>query len=266
MYLTPYAYPSLPLISVKTWDLAQRMDVGCLQTMRLTAAGADANDKFGAWVEHAVHGWMEDNECVAVDNRVTLRDIWPYSTISKNNNATRFHEVVMPRNEFVLWAKEREGDDWDAMVQTRLDEFLDICHTPKKPGNMQKMIRLSEDFFLLEVLSKKWGDAIRHKCSCPHFIRKAECEHAVVLAMIMDPTVVPPGKADIRVINQRRAKKRGRPSGEGDSDSLEERRKKPPPPKRRPEPQLANGLLLDSEDEPVSGLRMINLTILQCAD
>lgn len=69
--------------------------------------------------------------------------------------------------------------------------------------------------------------------------------------MLIDPeNVKPPGRSDIRIINQRKAMKRGRLSAEGDSDSLEEPRKKPAASKVK-EVQLDSGVLRDSGDEAV---------------
>ena len=42
------------------------------------------------------------------------------------------------------------------------------------------------------------------KSFCVKFVKEAYCKHAVLLAMLMDPTVKPPAEDDIRVINQRK--------------------------------------------------------------
>ena len=85
----------------------------------------------------------------------------------------------------------------------------------------------------------------------PEFHEEGKCKHDVVLAMLIDPAgVIQPGKADIRLINQRKAMKRGRPSADGDSDSLEEARKKPRATKPR-SVELASCELTDSDDEEV---------------
>lgn len=114
---------------------------------------------------------------------------------------------------------------------------------------MKHMIRLAEDFVLLTALEPKWTAEVRHKCSCPEFARKACCEHALILAMMADPDkVTPPDKDDIRRIRQRVTKKKGRPSAEADSDSLDEARKKP----RKPAAQVRRfelGAVPDSDEE-----------------
>ena len=69
--------------------------------------------------------------------------------------------------------------------------------------------------------------------------------------MLADPeNVGPPEKDDIRKIQSRATKKRGRPSAEADSDSHEEQRSKPKKKASEPRPGFASGILPDSDDEP----------------
>ena len=67
---------------------------------------------------------------------------------------------------------------------------------------VEDMITLSESFHLCVAVSRKWVQEVGHKYSCAHFAKEAYCKHAVLLAILMDPTVKPPAEDDIRVINQ----------------------------------------------------------------
>ena len=66
---------------------------------------------------------------------------------------------------------------------------------------MEDMITVSESFHLCVAVPRNWAQEVRHKCSCAHFTKEVYCRHAVILAMLMDPTVKPPEEDDIRVIN-----------------------------------------------------------------
>ena len=57
---------------------------------------------------------------------------------------------------------------------------------------MEDMITLLESFHLCVPVPRKWAPEVRHKCSCAHFAKEAYCKDAVLLAMLMDPTVKPP--------------------------------------------------------------------------
>ena len=93
------------------------------------------------------------------------------------------------------------------------------------------------DFVLCEAMETKWSPEIRHKCSCPLFFCKGQCKHVVVLAMLADPTtVLSPKQSDLKQVRLRAGKKHGRPAGNADSDSLDEKRKK-------------------QKEKPLSGLR-----------
>lgn len=249
---TPYSYPSLPLVSVKTWDKVQKMDFACIVSMRLTGASEAENALFYTWIHDVFNGWCDDNDVHPDSNATTsVRAVWRSMPPNKANNATRFREVVMPTSDYVRMSKDNHKDTWMTHIATQLNRFLNVCKDGYVKTDMKNMIRLSEKFVMCEALDKKWSKNVRHKCTCPNFMKKAECEHVVVLAMLIDPAgVIPPGKADIRLINQRKAMKRGRPSADGDSDSLEEARKKPPATKPR-SVELASGELTDSDDEEV---------------
>ena len=68
--------------------------------------------------------------------------------------------------------------------------------------------------------------------------------------MLATPTkVLLLNRSDLRQIRSRAVKKRGRPAGVGDSDSLEEQRKKPKELRTEKEPALQSALLSDSESE-----------------
>ena len=115
---------------------------------------------------------------------------------------------------------------------------------------MKDYIRLSEDFVLCQALEAKWRREIRHKCSCVHFIGKAQCEHVVVLAMLADPTkVLLPNRSDLKQIKSRAGRKRGRPAVDVDSDSLEEKRKKPKDTRAEKRTILQSTLLSDSDSQ-----------------
>ena len=95
---------------------------------------------------------------------------------------------------------------------------------------MQDMIRLSEDFVLLDALDQKWSKEIRHKCTCSAFFKDAQTEHAAAaaLSMFLFPAEVSvPADSDIRVVNQRRRLKRRRVAADVDDDGKDEPRKKP---------------------------------------
>ena len=113
---------------------------------------------------------------------------------------------------------------------------------------MKEYVRLAEDFagVLCEAMETKWSLEIRHKCSCPLFFCKGQCEHVVVLAMLADPTtVLSPKQSDLKQVRSRAGKKRGRPAGNADSDSLDEKRKKQKEKLTEKEPSLRSALLSD---------------------
>ena len=111
--------------------------------------------------------------------------------------------------------------DWTEKVLSGAVRFLDVCIKKTATGSMKEYIRLAEDFILCEALETKWSVEVRHKCSCPLFFGKGQCEHVVLLAMLAAPTeVLLPNRSDLRQIRSRAGKKRGRPAGDGDSDRL----------------------------------------------
>ena len=115
---------------------------------------------------------------------------------------------------------------------------------------MEDMIAVSESFHLRVAVPRKWAQEVRHKCSCAHFTKEAYCLHAVILAMLMDPTVKPPAEDDIRVINQRKASKQRRAQKRqlvGDEEEPVVRKKPKDPP--RPEPLLRPSRPEDSEED-----------------
>jgi hypothetical protein len=91
----------------------------------------------------------------------------------------------------------------------------------------KEYVRLAKDFVLCEAMKTKWSPKISHKCSCPLFFCKGQCEYVVVLAMLTNTTaVLSPKQSDLKQVRSRAGKKRGRPAGNADSDSLDEKRKK----------------------------------------
>ena len=79
---------------------------------------------------------------------------------------------------------------------------------------------------------------------------KGVCPHVVLLAMIVDPTRVSiPNDSELSLIRSRAGTKRGRPAGQADSDSMDERRKKPKDRQSEKEPVLRDGKLPDSDEE-----------------
>ena len=68
--------------------------------------------------------------------------------------------------------------------------------------------------------------------------------------MLADPTtVLSPKQSDLKQVRSRAGKKRGRPAGNADSDSLDEKRKKPKEKLAEKEPTLQSALLSDSVSE-----------------
>ena len=89
---------------------------------------------------------------------------------------------------------------------------------------------LPESFHPCVAVPRKWAPEVRHTCSFAHFPTEANGKHAVLFAMLMDPTVKPPVEDDFRVINQRKSSKTTRKmcreseaqsptAGSGESDS-----------------------------------------------
>ena len=65
-----------------------------------------------------------------------------------------------------------------------------------------------------------------------------------------DPTtVLSPKQSDLKQVRLRAGKKHGRPAGNADSDSLDEKRKKQKEKRTEKEPSLRSALLSDSESE-----------------
>ena len=152
----------------------------------------------------------------------------------------------MPIQDYLVATMTKNPERWQDEINARAQLFVRVCIFGAEEVGMKEMIRLSEEFVFCEALEAKWSNQIRHKCSCPDFFRSAQCEHVVVLAMLADPsTSMEPVNADLKKVRQRAGKKRGRPAGDGDSDSHEEKRSKP---KKNPvtEAQLLSGLLTDS--------------------
>jgi hypothetical protein len=68
--------------------------------------------------------------------------------------------------------------------------------------------------------------------------------------MLADPTaVLSPKQSDLIQVRSRAGKKRGRPAGNADSDSLDEKRKKQKKKRAEKEQSLQSALLSDSESE-----------------
>jgi hypothetical protein len=143
--------------------------------------------------------------------------------------------------------------DWDQKIYEAAVRFLDVCVHDNRGDelfSMKEYVRLAEDFVLCEAMETKWSPEIRHKCSCPLFFCKGQCEHVVVLAMLADPTtVLSPKQSDLKQVRSRAGKKRGRPAGNADSDSLDEKRKKQKVKWAEKEPSLQSALLYDLESE-----------------
>jgi hypothetical protein len=116
--------------------------------------------------------------------------------------------------------------------------------------SMKEYVRLAEDFILCEAMETKWSPEIRHKCCCPIFFSKGQCKHVVVLAMLADPTTfLSPKQSDLKQARSRAGKKCGRPAGNADSDSLDEKRKKQKEKLAEKEPSIQSALLSDLESE-----------------
>jgi hypothetical protein len=140
--------------------------------------------------------------------------------------------------------------DWKQKIYKASIKFLDV-YVHDKWGeewfSMKTYVRLAEDFVSCEAMKTKWSLEIRHKCSCPLFFCKGQCKHVVVLAMLANPTtVLLPKKSDLEQVRLCAGKKRGRPAGNGDSDSLDEKRKKPKEKLAEKEQTLQSSLLSDS--------------------
>ena len=125
--------------------------------------------------------------------------------------------VVMPIQDYLVATMTKNPERWQDEINARAQLFVRVCIFGAEEVGMKEMIRLSEEFVFCEALEAKWSNQIRHKCSCPDFFRSAQCEHVVVLAMLVDPsTSMEPVNADLKKVRQRAGKKRGRPAGDGD--------------------------------------------------
>ena len=246
--MTPFAYPSRPVISMKLVDMVQSMDWDCVRTMRLSDDVAETEcARFHTMMDDARNGFC-DAVLFTRDVRVVTVGEAMQHVETTFRATTHFRQVIMATHRCVQNYREKYGKDhFIEELRLRQEWFKVVCIDETLDPEMKDMIRLSEEFVLCEALESKWSDEVRHKCSCPCFFRYAVCEHVVVLAMLADPTKkVLPSRNDIRRIRQRASKKRGRPAADGDSDSLDEPRKKPKG--REPkEKVLQPGLLSDLE-------------------
>lgn len=250
--IRPFAYPSIPKITAKLWDEVGRLELDMMLGISIDGprgpTGPEA--RFFNHVERVTADFLESKQHHGI---ITLSDIWPYylKSIVTFNPTTDLRRVVMPTKHYVQHVRDKYSD-WEAKIAAQAALFVQACvdgvHETKL--GLKQYLRLMEDFVLLEALAAKWSLHVRHKCSCPHFFMKGVCAHVVLLAMIADPTrVVIPDDSDLSLIRSRAGKKRGRPAGQADSDSMDERRKKPKDRQSEKEPVLRDGKLPDSDEE-----------------
>jgi len=243
----PFAYASTPKIPVKTWERVQRLDWACLSEASIEAPQDDVKRFYDA-IDAAAAAFTASKP--SAPGIFTISDAWPfYDTSQVFRTHAHLRRVVFPTQQYVEHMRDKFFD-WTEKVLSGAVRFLNVCIKKTATGSMKEYIRLAEDFILCEALETKWSVEVRHKCSCPMFFRKGQCEHVVLLAMLAAPTeVLLPNRSDLRQIRSRAGKKRGRPAGDGDSDSLEEPRKKPKEQRTEKEPALQSALLSDSESE-----------------
>jgi len=119
-----------------------------------------------------------------------VASVWPfYDTSQVFRTHAHLRRVVFPTQQYVEHMRDKFFD-WTENVLSGAERFLDVCIKKKATGSMKEYIRLAEDFILCEALETKWSVEVRHKCSCPLFFRKGQCEHDVLLAMLAAPTEV----------------------------------------------------------------------------
>ena len=194
----PFAYASVPKIPVKTWERVQRLDWACVSEASIEADETEI-ERFYAALDHALEACTASK--TSVTGIVTFSDVWPfYNTSEVFRATTHLKRVVFPTQQYVEHVRDKHKD-WQDKVFKGSEKFLDVCIDGNTPVSMKEYVRLAEDFVLCEALESKWSNEIRHKCSCPLFLGKGQCEHVVVLAMLADPIkVVLPNKSDLKQI------------------------------------------------------------------
>jgi len=245
--LRPYAYPSSPAVTIQTWERVQRMEWDCIGMIAMADVSKADEERFYTAIDTARQNFIDTRLTIrfVMHGSVLVGDAWSYLD-SSFRATTMLRQVVMPTQNYLVATRSKNEERWQAQINARAQLFVRVCIFGTEEVGMKEMIRLSEEFVFCEALEAKWSNQIRHKCSCPDFFRSAQCEHVVVLAMLADQsTSMEPVNADLKKVRQRAGKKRGRPAGDGDSDSLDEKRSRP---KKKPakEAQLLSGLLSDS--------------------
>ena len=137
------------------------------------------------------------------------------SRTSPRFTATQMGEFVILSQQLLKRLAELQREHrMRKALREQLARYEAVCLGGENEGvwdpTMEDMITLSESFHPCVAVPRKWAQEVRHKCSCAHFAKEAYCKHAVLLAMLMDPTVKPQAEDDIRVINQRKASKQRR--------------------------------------------------------
>jgi hypothetical protein len=100
--------------------------------------------------------------------------------------------VVFPTQQYVEHMRDNYSD-WDQKMYEASVKFLDVRvhdNRGEELFSMNEYVSLAEDFVLCEAMETKWSPEIRHKCSCPLFFCKGQCEHVVVRAIVANPNKV----------------------------------------------------------------------------
>jgi hypothetical protein len=235
-----YAYPTEPQVSMKIWEAVQRMPQVQLEWVLLRKGTANVlevyNENFNAVVNHFYK--LHPNASLSVPMATLLREhaaIEPTRKLKKS----ALLEVIMPTTKFIERVERlypgdaddhmerEEHDKMRAYIAETFEIYQDVCLDGTRTVALEEWLSLSESCVLLTALEHKWSKEVRYKCVCERFFREAVCEHVVLFSMFICPAeVVPPDETDIRVVNRRKSKKRGR-SGIDDLDDTEEKREKP---------------------------------------